>query len=97
MSIDISNLYGFVEVMIDLHLEDTRLSKTHKFFEMLKPTVSNRVDAIFGFIVGWIFADISSFFSVFLKRQATQEEMEVIANAITKRFLEIKNKIYEND
>ena len=95
MSFDLVILRGMVEKIIDTQLDKKNLANTHRFFEVLKPVVSNRVDAVFGYIVGQIHGNCSGLFSSLLKREATQEEVDEIANAIIKRFFEIKSKINE--
>ena len=95
MSFDLVNLRGLVEKIIDTQLDKRNLATTHRFFEVLKPVVSNRVDAVFGYIIGQVYANCTYVFTLLLKREATQEEVDEIANAISKRFFEIKSRINE--
>ena len=65
MSINIITLRGIVETTIDLHLDKKSLLNTHKFFEALKPAISNRLDAVFGFVVGQIYSEVCTYFYFF--------------------------------
>ena len=97
MSLDIVFLRGLVENTIDSYLTSEQLIQTHKFFEDLKPAINNRLDAVFGFVVGQILSDVSGLFSFFLKRQATPKETDEITKAISERLLEIKGRINETN
>ena len=85
---------GFVEKLIDIELSEEKLARNHKFFEYLKPAVTDRRDAIFGYILGVVMTKVADFF-VLLKREATEIELIEAATATRKRFLEIKSRINE--
>ena len=84
-----------MEKIIDRQLNKQNLAITHKLFEAMKPAVSNRVDAVLGYILGWVYADTFNLFTSILKREPKQEEINEVGNAISKRLLEIKGRINE--
>ena len=93
MSFNLQYLRGYVKgQLIDQQLTDEKMERQHKFFEKLKPSVGDRRDAIFGCVIGIVFAKMSDVF-VILQRQPTEEELEEIRKAITKSFSEIKSRV----
>jgi len=89
-------LRGAVEKAIDRMLSDESLSLYRIFFENMSPAIRNSDDAIFGFIYGHVFGSLETIFRT-VNRQPTNEEMNEIVNAINKRTLEIKSRIYQTE
>ena len=52
---------GIVEQSIDSNLTDESLEELQVRFEMLKPIITSREDAMFGFIVGAVVATLASY------------------------------------
>ena len=94
MSFDLQYLRGYIEKLIDSQLTNEQLSVSHKFFEKLQPAVADRRDAIFGCVIGAVFAQINDVF-LLGRREPTHEEIEEIGRAIKNRLLEIKSRINE--
>lgn len=95
MSVDIITLRGYLEKMIDLQLSKENLVSMHTMFEALRPAVSNRESAIFGYIVGRLVASVWSVIYTIAKRELTQEETKEVVETILRRSLEIRNRIME--
>lgn len=87
-------LRGAVEKSIDNLLSDTSLSNCRIIFDNMKPAINNSDDAIFGYLYGYVFGSLETIFNA-LNRQPTNEEMKEIVNAITKRTMEIKSRIFQ--
>jgi len=94
MSFNLQFLRGYVEKLLDNQLTNEELGTSHNFFEVLKPAVKNREDAIFGYVIGFVFGQVNNLF-LLVGRKPTQEEIEEISKAFTKRFLEIRSRINE--
>jgi hypothetical protein len=95
MSSNAITLRGLLEKMIDDQLSEQRLVRTHQVFEALRPAVSKREDAIFGYIIGWTTASIFDLFTKLVNRPFTDEEMNEVVETIRRRSLEIRNRIME--
>ncbi len=95
MSYSAITLRGLLEKIIDEQLTEQCLAKTHELFEAFRPAVSKREDAVFGYIVGWVSATIFDLFTKIVNRAFTQEEIDEVAETITRRSLEIKHRIME--
>ena len=95
MSSNAITLRGLLEKTIDEHLAEQQLAKTHEFFEALRPAVSKREDAIFGYIVGWTMATVYGLYTRIVNRDFTQEEINEVAETIIRRSLEIRHRIME--
>jgi len=95
MSSNAITLRGLLEKIIDEQLAEQKLAKAHELFEALRPAVSKREDAIFGYIVGWATATTFDLFTKIVNRPFTQEEIDEVAGTITRRSLEIKHRIME--
>lgn len=87
-------LRGVTEKAIDNMLSDTSLSSCRTVFEAMKPAINNSDDAIFGYVYGHVIGSLETIFNA-LNRQPTNEEMNEIVNAISKRTMEIKSRIYQ--
>jgi hypothetical protein len=87
-------LRGAIEKAIDNMLSDTSLSTCRTIFEAMKPAINNSDDAIFGYVYGHVIGSLETIFNS-LNRQPTNEEVSEIANAIRKRTMEIKSRIYQ--
>jgi hypothetical protein len=87
-------LRGVVEKSIDNLLSDRSLSNCKGIFDNMKPAIKNSDDAIFGYLYGYVIGSLEAIFNT-LSRQPTKEEMEEIVNAISKRTMEIKSRIYQ--
>lgn len=83
-----------VERAIDRMLSDESLSTYRIVFENMQPAIKSSDDAIFGYICGQVIGSLETIFNA-LNRQPTNEEMNEIVNAISKRTMEIKSRIYE--
>ena len=94
---DIYTLRGVIEKTIDLRMEKNKLVKTHKFFEALKPSIKNRLDAVFGFVVGQIFSDLDVYFYLTQKRLPNPEEINEVSEVIVKRLNGIKSRVLETN
>jgi hypothetical protein len=86
-------LRGAIERSIDRLLSDESLSTCRTIFENMQPAIKNSDDAIFGYVYGYVIGSLETIFNG-LKRQPTKEETTEIANAIKKRNMEIKSRIY---
>jgi hypothetical protein len=95
MSSNVITLRGLLEKTIDEQLTEQPLATAHELFEALRPAVSKREDAIFGYIVGWTTATVYSLYTRIVNRPFTQEEINEVAGTITRRSLEIKHRIME--
>ena len=87
-------LRGIVEKSIDKLLSDKSLSTWRFIFESMKPAIKNSDDAIFGYVYGYVLGSLELLLST-LNRQPTNEEMAEIVNAIDKRKMEIRSRIYQ--
>lgn len=87
-------LRGAVERSIDKLLSDDCLINCRKVFESMKPAIKNSDDAIFGYVFGYVIGSLETIFNA-IKRQATVEETKEITNAVSKRIMEIRSRIYQ--
>lgn len=87
-------LRGLVEKIMDKMLSENSISKSRLMFDSMKPVIKNSDDAIFGFIYGHVFGKLDAIY-VNLNRQPTKEEVKEVVDAIKKRTMEIKSRIYE--
>ena len=87
-------LRGAVEKTIDKLLSDESLSTCRTVFESMKPAINNSDDAIFGYVYGYVIGSLETMFSA-LNRQPTNEDKNELVNAISKRTMEIKSRIYQ--
>lgn len=95
MSSNIIILRGLLEKIIDERLTEQFLTKAHDFFEKLRPAVSKREDAIFGYIIGETIARSFASFTKTVNRDFTEEEIDEVFNIIERRSLEIRRRIME--
>ena len=94
MSAFLPFLRGLVERIIDNQLTDENLAITHQLFERWKPAVKNREDAVFGYIIGYVNASVSSLFQ-HLGRVPTQEEFSEMGNSVRNNIRRIRSRINE--
>ena len=92
--IELTILRGVVEKFIDKLLSDKSLSTSRIIFDNMKPAIKNSDDAIFGYIYGTVLGKLDAIYANF-NRQPTDEEIKEIVNAIQKRTIEIRSRIYE--
>ena len=78
-----------------LQLSKENLVSMHTMFEALRPAVSNRESAIFGYIVGFLISSAWQLVHTVAKRTLTQEEIHEVTSIILRRGLEIRSKIME--
>jgi hypothetical protein len=88
-------LRGVVEQLLDHMTEEEYIRPLVTMMSALRPTVSSVEDAIYGHIIGEINGQMmASLYSTF-KREPTEGEIEIIANSIIHRSIEIRSKIRE--
>lgn len=87
-------LRGAVEKSIDNLLSDNSISNCRIIFDNIKPAIKSSDDAIFGYVYGYVFGSLTTIFNT-LNRQPTDEEATEIVNAISKRTMEIKSRIFQ--
>jgi len=87
-------LRGAVEKAIDRMLSNESLATYRSVFENMQPALKSSDDAIFGYICGQVIGSLDTIFNA-INRQPTNEEMNEVVNAISKRTLEIKSRIYQ--
>ena len=85
-------LRGVTEKTIDNMLSDENLSNWRTIFEAMKPAIHDSDDAIFGYVIGHVIGSLETIFNS-ANRQPTNEEINEIVNAITKRVMDIRSRI----
>ena len=91
---ELTTLRGLVEKIMDNLLSVNTMSQSRLMFDGVKPIIKNSDDAIFGFIYGVVFGKFDSIYAT-ANRELSKEEVNEIVNAIKKRTMEIKSRIYE--
>jgi len=86
---------GLIEQTIDSNLADESLEELHNTFEMLKPMINSREDAMFGFIVGAVVATFSNLHSMILGRKPTDQEIDEMGKLLQERSPLIKSRVLE--
>ena len=86
---------GVIEQAIDSNLTDESLEELQVRFEMLKPIITSREDAMFGFIVGAVVATFSNLYSMILRRKPTDQEVDEMGKILQERSALIKSRILE--
>ena len=86
---------GVIEQAIDSNLTDESLEELQIRFEMLKPIITSREDAMFGFIVGAVVATFSNLYSMILRRKPTDQEIDEMGKLLQGRSSLIKSRILE--